>query len=286
MESANYINSYGVDTRIQYTALNLLLEFHEFCIAHELSYYIHAGTVLGAVRHKGFIPWDDDIDVCMPRNDYEKLLTLSKEFKSEYRLASYKTISDGSYPYQWAKLEDTRTHIVETCFPNGRKDAGIFIDIFPLDKFPNTYKKRKHWVNKSIKWKIYLLSYYHYYDQRKAIRPFWSVVRFFLKLNNKGNSLHQKADKAMIKDFESDYSGDIFGWDMQGVMPTKWYGTPKLYEFEGYKFFGPQHAHDYLNNAYGNYKKLPPMEYRKAAHGYDFEILTPMYLEHLQKTID
>ena len=283
---STFLNQYGVDTRIQDIALNLLLEFHHFCEKNDLVYYIHAGTVLGAVRHKGFIPWDDDIDVIMPREDYEKLLLIANQFKNPYFLASYKTIIDGTYPYQWAKLEDSRTKIIEKLFPNGRANAGIFIDIFPLDSFPDKERKRKKIVKKSIKWKIYLLAYYDYYDPRKYLRWFWKIIKFFLHMSNKGNELHKKADKAMIKNYKSNFSGDIFGWDMQGVMPATWYGTPIQYVFEGYSVWGPAEPEKYLRNAYGEYLILPKPEKRMATHGYTFKIPKKIFLEHINKTIE
>jgi len=118
--------------------LNLLRYFRDVCSANGLSYFLGYGTLLGAVRHKGFIPWDDDIDVWMPREDYEKFIDVEcKKNHSRYKLFS--PAYDKDYYYAFAKIVDTKTVLEEVGF-QPIPDYGIYIDIFPLDNVPKKHK--------------------------------------------------------------------------------------------------------------------------------------------------
>lgn len=122
--------------------LDLLEKFIEVCDANNLSYYADGGTILGAIRHRGFIPWDNDIDVAMPRPDYEKLLELGNSlFESPYFLQTPVT-EEGRYFGTWAKLCNSKT--TGRCKEDFLKgiNCGIFIDIFPFDKIPDNRLSR------------------------------------------------------------------------------------------------------------------------------------------------
>lgn len=112
--------------------LDLLREFQRICSLHDLTYFAICGSALGAVRHNGFIPWDDDIDVAMPRPDYEKLKQLKNEFKFPYNLVWPETEQENGYSY--IKLRNSNTSGLSIDFSNLKIDHGLFLDIFPLDK--------------------------------------------------------------------------------------------------------------------------------------------------------
>lgn len=117
-------------TEIQLKLLDMLKWFHEFCIENKLRYYALGGTMLGAIRHKGFIPWDDDIDVGMPREDYDKMIELVIDKQDEkYRLE--KPLQNKDFVYQYCKLYDTSTTLVENT--RYKTKRGVYLDIFPLD---------------------------------------------------------------------------------------------------------------------------------------------------------
>lgn len=121
---------------IQLGELHLLQLFDKICKKHHLTYSLVFGTLIGAVRHHGFIPWDDDLDVCMPREDYEKFvkLDLSYEVPSYVkRLAK----TDGDFVLPFAKLVDTRFSL-ETFYSGQSADKFLWMDIFPVDGLPNT----------------------------------------------------------------------------------------------------------------------------------------------------
>ena len=128
-------------TEQQTKLLYMFSWFHDFCEENQLRYYIIAGTMLGAVRHKGFIPWDDDIDVGMPRSDYEKLRAKSKEFFNEKFVFEFPDSDNVEYPYLIGKLYDKSTTFIEK--QRYVIKRGIYIDIFPLDGVGNNMDEAK-----------------------------------------------------------------------------------------------------------------------------------------------
>ena len=118
--------------------LQLLLKFDELCKKHDLQYSLCGGTLLGAIRHKGFIPWDDDIDVMMPRDDFEKLLKLEKTQASDQveKLVSWKS---GKSIYPFIKMINTKTVLKEK-YLDKEYTTGVWIDIFPIDGMPEDQK--------------------------------------------------------------------------------------------------------------------------------------------------
>lgn len=122
---------------IHYQELEILLEFLRICEKHGLKYYLAAGTLLGAVRHKGFIPWDHDIDVSMPRADYEKLYRICKtELDSRYFFQDYRT--EPKFPYMFGKIRKLGTRVYEEGLKEIDMEQGIYIDVFPLDLCPDS----------------------------------------------------------------------------------------------------------------------------------------------------
>jgi len=119
--------------KIQNTLLEILIEVDRICRKNDIKYFLFAGTLLGAVRHKGFIPWDDDIDIAMPREDYEKFLQIvQKEPYSNYFLQN--VITEIEAPFLFSKFRKDDTLLLEKAVMNKNIHHGIFIDIFPLDK--------------------------------------------------------------------------------------------------------------------------------------------------------
>lgn len=121
---------------LQLNELEILQEFKRVCKANHLEYYLTAGTLLGAVRHQGFIPWDDDIDVAMPRRDFEKLALLCRShLKEGFYYQDCRTEKD--YPYYFAKIRREGTEVLEPCLEAFNIRKGQYIDIFPLDGCPS-----------------------------------------------------------------------------------------------------------------------------------------------------
>ena len=125
--------------RIKEIELEIFKVFLDIANKLDIKYYLIGGTLLGAVRHKGFIPWDDDIDVGLPRKDYEKFIAEAQKYLPDYYfLQTYET--DPEYPLSFAKIRDSRTTYLETALNNKKINHGVFFDIFPLDFYPENEK--------------------------------------------------------------------------------------------------------------------------------------------------
>ncbi|MBR5646576.1 MAG: LicD family protein [Treponema sp.] len=149
-------------------AIYILDDIHNFCISNNIRYFLHAGTLLGAIRHNGFIPWDDDIDICMPRPDYEKFIKLYHSDK--YTLNHYNNLKKFSTPF--IKISDNNTYATSdygTLLP-----YGLWVDVFPLDGYPENEKQRNRWFKKQD----FLFHYFYL-----VLKSFECKSRFFAARN-------------------------------------------------------------------------------------------------------
>ena len=265
---------------MQQNLLNILIWFHKFCNDHKLTYYMSYGTMLGAVRHKGFIPWDDDLDVSMPRNDYERFLELTFNKKGRYRVESYKNGNE-DFPYSFTKIYDSQTLLIETF--KHKVIRGIFLDVFPLDGAGNSVEEANK-INK--KGKIIelqkIIALYYLPKRRQLVKKI--LYRFYLcvppyknkliKLSKKINNYYSKADYKNSSYIQSACEDSRTHF----VMPKSYFGTPKLYEFENMNFYGPELFELYLTSLYGNWEILPPLNQRISTHSFSFCDFNKSYL--------
>jgi len=232
--------------------------FHDYCQKENLTYYIIGGTFLGSIRHKGFIPWDDDMDIAMPREDYEKFLN---EFpQKEYFILNYKTHPD--YKYYISKL-CSRDYIIKEKTGN---EVNLFIDIFPIDGMPDNKFKRKIHCLRILYHRMKLSFYYNdTIDKEKKRKLYEKVLIFFAtkipfkKLINPSKE-KSKIDKLLMKNsfYKSKYSGTIMGaYREREIVETRLFGKPCLYQFEDMKLYGPEKYDEYLTHIYGDYMKIP-----------------------------
>ena len=249
------------------TQLELLDAFKTFCNAHNLRFYLFGGTLLGAIRHNGFIPWDDDIDVCMPRDDYDKFLKLFNE-NDKYYLQT--TDTDKYYFYHFAKLMKKNTVYNEFFTQNLKTQKGIFIDIFPINGYPNNRITKLHY-----NFWLFLLNKKSYplniCKTRKINRNFtyiamtilswvlfwWAPYHLCAKMRNNFMKRHQylKSNKVIVgTNLRKIYNRDYF------------VGLSDVF-FEGRKMYGMGDVTKYLTKMYGDYMKLPP-ESERAPHHY------------------
>lgn len=266
--------------KLQKKLVEMLEWFHNFCVANNLKYYALEGTCLGMVRHKGIIPWDDDIDVGMPREDYDKLIMLMECDIDNYSLGVPQKEKEYIYPY--AKLYDKRTTLIENT--KEKLKRGIFIDIFPLDGAGNTLDegvKRFNSINKKIK--LICAKNCGYSKQRAfyknaAIFIAGMIPNFLFDVNK---IMHNAIEEASQNKFDDGiYVANFFGdWGIREVFKREWFGEPKLYDFENIKIYGPTDTHSYLNNLYGDYMTPPPVEKRVSHHDYLYLNLEEGYIK-------
>lgn len=257
---------------IQAAALGILLAFVDVCRENGLNYYISGGTYLGAVRHKGFIPWDDDVDVAMPRKDYNIFLEIAnQQLPDNLRLVYYKNGKDViHYP---AKIENDRYQLIDHTASIPRQ-VNLWIDIFPLDGLPENRILNK--IHRFRLLALRTLFKYSLFDrivrQDNTDRPWYEnlMIRVGKKVKFtkilKPCKCMEALDRALSKyDFyESRYVMNFMGsYKFKSVMEReKIYGNGADYSFEGYSFRGPANYDMYLTQIYGDYMKYPPIEER------------------------
>lgn len=262
---------------IQKVLLDMIFWFDNYCQENSITYYVAGGTLIGTVRHGGFIPWDDDIDIILPRSDYEKFIRTFDGRGSKYELETpYSGKKD--FLFSYAKLYDTTTTLTENTEPKCTR--GVYIDLFPLDGIGN------------VKWE----DNYNKFDQLNMLLMTRTCVtrkgRGFLKnlviivmriipqfiLNNKKLSI--KVDKAASKiDYKtSEYVGNLMGaYRIKEIMRKDIFGQPKRYKFESIYVNGPEKYDEYLTHIYGDWRQLPPEDKRHGAHSYLYVDLDHSY---------
>ena len=268
---------------MQSMMLDMLKWFHQFCEKNNITYYVVGGTMLGAARHRGFIPWDDDIDVGIPRKDYNKLMENKEAFfdgEERYLLESYK---DGNedYEYPYAKIYDTFTTLVENCRHHTQR--GIYIDIFPLDGIGSSKDDAiKNYSPIQNRINILMTRTCEVRKSRKLFKNIAIIAsRLIPSFLVSSHGLIAKINEmCSARDFDtSEYVGNLVGnWGLKEIMPRAFFGKPALYQFEDSQVYGPEDYDNYLKNVYNHWEQLPPIEKRKSQHDFLFLDLHQSYL--------
>lgn len=247
------MKSLGID-QIHNIELDILLEFCNFCEKNNLRYWLGGGTMLGAVRHNGFIPWDDDIDVFMPDEDYNRLIEIYKD-SDRYELLNY--FRNPDYPFFFSKLADRETLIWHYGYPM-EYVMGIYIDIFPLVGFPDSAGlQNRQWEEEHLA----MAEWYWYQDLVDLVGKDKMPVTPAKILN------HMKP----MRFDEADMIGPV-----SVILQKEWLSRKQdfadfIYKsFEKHQFRVPIGYDNHLRERYGDYMQLPPIE-KRVFHGY------PMY---------
>ena len=256
---------------IQQMELGIMEYIHEVCQKIGVKYFLAYGSLIGAVRHKGFIPWDDDMDICMLREDYEKLQDyLIANPDERYEVMSYK--NNLNYVYPFMKVQDNQTYLLEE---DVRIDSnmGIYVDIFPVDgyeddsvfkdKMTRLIKKRQLscYTFKGITNTKSLLN--------SLIRYISVIIFYFTNTNKYIRGIDELAQSRKVGDYELvDY---LIYKDMnKPVWKREWLNQTITGVFEGKEFMIPKNYHEILTSDYGDYTQLPPVELRFSHH--DFQL--------------
>ena len=249
---------------VQQHLLGIAKEFDRICVKHNIPYFMLYGTMLGAVRHKGFIPWDDDMDFGVPLEYYKRLEDiLEKELLSPFKLCTFRNNSATILPF--IKIEDHSTVMYkETLRVSFEEQMGVNIDIFPLNRcnIDDPEPKRLMKMTKLLGGA---------FTNSKRNKSLWrKLQKWILRLLLGGNPifLQRRIEQLMYKVNEGDRIGYILGAATRNTVPVEWYGEGKRYQFEDTTFVGPINAHDYLTHIFGEYMQLPP-EDKRPSHAED-----------------
>ena len=266
------VDGYQVSTRkkaIQKVELDLLKQLISVCEKHGIRYFVDAGTFLGAVRHKGFIPWDDDIDVGFLRDDFNKLLKVGpKEFRHPYFFQSYLSQNQALYSFCRLRNSNTTGIIMAKNLLVPGFNQGIFIDLVCFDAYPTDAVKYKKYVSRVRRlWHVWRLTNIPLSHGRRFRRSVALTMRFF-RINDMLFWAIQKAF-GRFKDKAGDgyCFGEIEPHIFDGAFPRYWYRREEiercdLIRFEDIDVVAPFNI-DYLERTYGNWHQYPPIAERE-----------------------
>lgn len=260
--------------KIQKIELGILKYLNDICLKNDITYFLAYGSLIGAIRHGGFIPWDDDIDVMMFREDFYKLIeALNKYPFSYYKLVSYETNSRFTAPLP--KIIDTRTKLIQNYDYHERVSLGVYVDIFILDGVGNTSLEAKRRYRKSIelyrKWRFSDLRVFPPHHSK-----IYGLLRYAKYLPNNIFGISYRLNK--LKEFgeEKKVSESLyvstFGTGSESVERNIWLKSDFLptqrISFENLQLSIPRNYDKILRCEYGDYMKIPPVDKRKSHHTY------------------
>lgn len=242
-------------------------EIHAFCFANNLRYSLCSGTLLGAVRHKGYIPWDDDIDFMMPRKDYEAFIRLYKSEKNE--IIDLRKVETRVEPF----MKVSRRGTIMKDIVLGRSEWGVNVDIFPIDGAPDDYKQFLGDILKMRKKLAEICPYYKVVDSRRTLWHLKYILKRIVYFYPH-SVMHLKEEidrKARIYDIDTaNYGGALLGgYRFREAMSAKVFREYCLYPFEGRAYFGIKDYETYLRSKFDDYLQLPPKEKQVTRHQYD-----------------
>lgn len=248
--------------------MDIYLEFAQLCEKHNLRYYAYGGTLLGAIRHKGFIPWDDDMDVCMPRADYEEFLKIAQKELSEPFFLQTPLTEKGCYRTQ-ARVENMKTTRILTFFKNSGMSHGLILDVFPLDDCvpeSNEQDIKEIWVHakrcsqylKRNNTDIMTPEHYDSWKKHMTDKPMeeWETVQRIAKKNMNSNTDYYSM-KVVV------YPGCKYNTPVKKEL----FKSVEKVEFEKIEIQIPTGYDEFLTATYGDYMQFPPVEQRGAWHG-------------------
>lgn len=261
------------DKRIKEILVEGIEYFHSFCQHNHLTYYLAYGSLLGAVRHKGFIPWDDDIDIWMPRPDYDRLvLELSNAIDSNnWEIISVET--NPNYLSEFAKFCHKHS-IITPCRYNNGFNYGLSVDIFPLDTVSHTLNREKFVEMHSKMYKKYSRRISLYGVTRNNQSWFKQSIKktlFIIANLFSRNGCHQLYLDWAQELRRTNYVGSYYlasALNDKCAYEKKWFDNVFEIEFEGIKLNAPIGFDNILTMKYGNYQELPPEDERKPKHNY------------------
>lgn len=278
-------NSCGI-ADLQDKMLEILKYFISVCEKNDLHYWLAGGTCLGALRHGGFIPWDDDLDVYMPRDDYEKLWDLIGKGKIDGHYVLCRTTKERNYHHRVMQIADINTTFINRRCKNEDIEHGVYIDIIPIDACPDSKFQRFNQFINAVIFSICNIQQKPEYNGGKltGLMSFGtSVLLGIIRSQNARYRAWSKAEKRMTK----------YGWDdcshvkcitsmfrsLMIAYPKEWIGYRKV-PFEDIMAVVPSNAEAYCTALYGDYMSLPPKDKQVVRHHTEYIDLNNPYTKY------
>lgn len=249
---------------LQLVILTIIKDIDVLCRAHGIRYYLLGGSAIGAIRHKGFIPWDDDLDIIMPAQDYDRFVELCRTHLDKEKYYVQEGLKD--WPVYFSKVKLRGTHFEEPeAYSNGEDTDGIFVDIFRLDNVADG------WLSRRVQYVLAKM----YLSWQLSVRSYGSASLKKKLLMGLSFPLRCKCLRDRVKKYVESWNdkdtecwGFFYGrsrWRTT-IVPRKIYGEPLYVPFEDTQLPVPQHYHEYLTIMFGDYMQLPPEEQRVGQH--------------------
>ncbi len=260
---------------IKEKAFSVLCDLRDVCEANGIAYSLTGGTLLGAVRHGGFIPWDDDIDIMMPRPDYERFIALAKERELPFDLYCAE-IHGEAYGYPFAKACAKETLVIEAGMDERTEPFGVYVDIFPIDGIGDTLSEAKRRCARfQFLHGLKITSVWSRYHRSKLRKWYFEPLRYICYLLSK--MLGRKRIDRMLEKFlrkkeygQCTYAGRLVGdFGVKEIAPRSLFEQRTKLSFEGERFDAVADAHTYLTNLYGDYMTPPPKEKQVSHHEFE-----------------
>ena len=261
-------NSFGI-APLQDKMLDILKYFISICNKYNLRYWAGGGTCLGALRHQGFIPWDDDLDVFMPRPDYETLYKVWKDASLDPKYKLCRTTKEKNYHHRVIQIVDLTTTFINKRSVNEDIEHGVYIDIIPMDAASDSKLGKMRQAIDAIKFSIYNIQTLPEFQGGKMMRGVTILFLDSVKNPDKRYSIWTKAEKRMTKyDWENADEAIELTTSFSSIFktwPRKWFNYRKA-QFEDIEICIPSGAEEYMTAVYGDYMKLPPKEEQCVKH--------------------
>lgn len=271
---------------LQKKELEILKEFIRICKKLKITYYLDSGTLLGCIRHEGFIPWDDDIDVSMPRKDFDIFIKKAPNMlQKKFFIQTNK--SDKEYTMAFAKLRNSETTFIESTTKHRNINHGIYMDIFPLDNY-DTHKKIRNNFDKFM-FRIYDIYINKYYDLNCTFSKKYKIIEKIINFIYRNKDLSYIVNKkekisTRLKNKNTDFYHCYYYFTTKNIIYNKEiFGNGIIKKFEGIDVNVPQKYDEYLKLMYGDYMKLPPKEKRVAHHYCEIIDMNKSYIEYTKQ---
>lgn len=249
--------------QVQSVELEILSVVTHFCDAHDIRYFLSSGTLLGAVRHNGFIPWDDDIDISMPRADFERFMSLHALLPREYECVATRFCDQ--YPIGIVKVRKNGTIMREPRMKNLNINHGIWIDIFPIDRVKNIERVKRraklvHLITMAISYKLGLESNVKLHTQIICRMLAYLEISRLDRIRTKIMTLEEKTDGEFFTNFVSNLGYKKLLFSESVLFPFS------KVKFENDDYYAPAKPDQWLIQAYGEYWEFPPISEQVNRH--------------------
>ncbi|WP_331835979.1 LicD family protein [Erysipelothrix piscisicarius] len=265
--------------KLQQEELNILIEFDRICKKHNIIYSLSSGTLLGAIRHQGFIPWDDDIDVNMSRSEFNRFeQVVAEELNQDFFYQSFKTEKD--HYHAFSKIRSNKVELVEKSTDYLNINHGVWIDIFPYDNIPddlelrNEQKKKVSFYNKLISLFVYTFVTDEDLRKKRLIKStFYHLNRIFYRVNFLLPTLYKKR-QVWIEKYNNDKTeyANMLVFNFNDAIYQATFIRNAILDsvtagvFENHQFLIPTEYDEILTLNYGDYMQLPPESERVSNH--------------------